>query len=211
MRGVVIVAGLAYGDGGGGIPGLVLGSPRDDAGNLIMLGTGSNSTGRRFTLRTWRSSSGGFWKPTRRVATTSSATDSNPPLPRSPRPPPSRRAPRGRRPAPTTRLKRAWATTSQRSSCSIRGPTPRKLEPSSTGDPPTQDSSTTSATGAIESKRRTPDQWRMPRSHQPRPRHRWAIRELFDAYAHCADRRDAEGQKALFTEDTHFLVYMEGD
>ena len=40
---------------------------------------------------------------------------------------------------------------------------------------------------------------------------RLAIRELFDAYAHCADRRDAEGQKALFTEDTHFLVYMEGD
>jgi nucleoside-diphosphate-sugar epimerase len=40
MRGVVIVAGTAYGDGGGGIPGLVLGSPRDDDGNLIMLGTG---------------------------------------------------------------------------------------------------------------------------------------------------------------------------
>ena len=40
---------------------------------------------------------------------------------------------------------------------------------------------------------------------------RVAIRELFDAYAHCADRRDAEGQKALFTEDTHFLVYMEGE
>jgi nucleoside-diphosphate-sugar epimerase len=40
MRGVVIVSGLAYGDGGGAIPGLVLGSPRDDAGNLIMLGTG---------------------------------------------------------------------------------------------------------------------------------------------------------------------------
>jgi nucleoside-diphosphate-sugar epimerase len=40
MRGVVVVAGLAYGDGGGGIPGLLLGSPRDDAGNLIMLGTG---------------------------------------------------------------------------------------------------------------------------------------------------------------------------
>jgi nucleoside-diphosphate-sugar epimerase len=40
MRGVVIVAGVAYGDGGGGIPGLLLGSPRDDAGNLIMLGTG---------------------------------------------------------------------------------------------------------------------------------------------------------------------------
>jgi len=40
---------------------------------------------------------------------------------------------------------------------------------------------------------------------------RLAIRELFDAYAHCADRRDAEGQKALFTEDTKFLVYMEGE
>jgi nucleoside-diphosphate-sugar epimerase len=40
MRGVVIVAGVAYGDGGGGMPGLLLGSPRDDAGNLIMLGTG---------------------------------------------------------------------------------------------------------------------------------------------------------------------------
>jgi nucleoside-diphosphate-sugar epimerase len=40
LRGVVIVSGVAYGDGGGGIPGLLLGSPRDDAGRLIMLGTG---------------------------------------------------------------------------------------------------------------------------------------------------------------------------
>ena len=40
MRGVVIVSGVAYGDGGGGIPGVLLGSPRDDDGNLIMLGTG---------------------------------------------------------------------------------------------------------------------------------------------------------------------------
>jgi hypothetical protein len=39
---------------------------------------------------------------------------------------------------------------------------------------------------------------------------RLAIRELFDAYAHCADTRDAEGQKALFTEDTRFAVYMDG-
>jgi hypothetical protein len=39
---------------------------------------------------------------------------------------------------------------------------------------------------------------------------RLAIRELFDAYAHCADRRDAEGQKALFTADTRFVVYMDG-
>jgi SnoaL-like domain len=39
---------------------------------------------------------------------------------------------------------------------------------------------------------------------------RLAIRELFDAYAHSADRRDAEGQKALFTTDTRFAVYMSG-
>jgi nucleoside-diphosphate-sugar epimerase len=37
---VVIVSGVAYGDGGGGLPGLLLGSPRDDAGNLVMVGTG---------------------------------------------------------------------------------------------------------------------------------------------------------------------------
>jgi nucleoside-diphosphate-sugar epimerase len=40
MRGVVIVSSVAYGDGGGGMPGLLLGSPRDAGGNLIMLGTG---------------------------------------------------------------------------------------------------------------------------------------------------------------------------
>ena len=37
---------------------------------------------------------------------------------------------------------------------------------------------------------------------------RLAIRELIEAYARCADRRDAEGQMALFTADTHFVVYM---
>ena len=40
MRGVVITSGVAYGDGGGGVPGVLLGSPRDDDGNLIMLGSG---------------------------------------------------------------------------------------------------------------------------------------------------------------------------
>jgi nucleoside-diphosphate-sugar epimerase len=40
IRGAVIVSSVAYGDGGGAIPGLLLGSPRDEAGNLIMLGTG---------------------------------------------------------------------------------------------------------------------------------------------------------------------------
>ena len=37
---------------------------------------------------------------------------------------------------------------------------------------------------------------------------RLALRELVEAYAHCADRRDAKGQMSLFTEDTHFVVYM---
>ena len=37
---------------------------------------------------------------------------------------------------------------------------------------------------------------------------RLALRELVEAYAHCADRRDAKGQMALFTADTHFVVYM---
>jgi hypothetical protein len=37
---------------------------------------------------------------------------------------------------------------------------------------------------------------------------RLAIRELVEAYARCADRRDAKGQMALFTPDTHFVVYM---
>jgi hypothetical protein len=39
---------------------------------------------------------------------------------------------------------------------------------------------------------------------------RLAIRELIDDYAHCADRRDAEGQKALFAIDTRFAVFMSG-
>ena len=38
---------------------------------------------------------------------------------------------------------------------------------------------------------------------------RLALRELVDMYAHCADRRDAKGQMALFTEGTHFVVYMD--
>jgi hypothetical protein len=38
---------------------------------------------------------------------------------------------------------------------------------------------------------------------------RLAIRELLDAYAYRPDRRDATGQMALFTSDTHFVVYMD--
>ena len=38
---------------------------------------------------------------------------------------------------------------------------------------------------------------------------RLAIRELVEAYGYCADRRDAKGQMALFTEDAHFVVFMD--
>jgi hypothetical protein len=37
---------------------------------------------------------------------------------------------------------------------------------------------------------------------------RLAIRQLVEAYAHCADHRDAKNQIALFAEDAHFVVYM---
>ena len=43
----------------------------------------------------------------------------------------------------------------------------------------------------------------------PEAADRLAIRELVEAYAYCADRRDAAGQMALFTPDTHFVVYMD--
>ncbi len=40
---------------------------------------------------------------------------------------------------------------------------------------------------------------------------RIAIRELVDAYARCADRRDAKGQRSFFAEDTRFVVYLAGE
>jgi nucleoside-diphosphate-sugar epimerase len=40
VRGVIPVSSVAYGDGGGMVPSLLLGSPRDPDGNLIMLGAG---------------------------------------------------------------------------------------------------------------------------------------------------------------------------
>jgi hypothetical protein len=43
----------------------------------------------------------------------------------------------------------------------------------------------------------------------PEAADRLAIRELIDAYAHCADRRDPKGQMALFTADTRFLVFYD--
>ncbi|HEY1977675.1 MAG TPA: nuclear transport factor 2 family protein [Candidatus Baltobacteraceae bacterium] len=38
---------------------------------------------------------------------------------------------------------------------------------------------------------------------------RLAIRELVETYAYCADRREAAAQMALFTADTHFVVFMD--
>ena len=38
---------------------------------------------------------------------------------------------------------------------------------------------------------------------------RIAIREVIDKYTYCADTRDAQGQMALFTEDTNFEVFMD--
>lgn len=43
----------------------------------------------------------------------------------------------------------------------------------------------------------------------PEAADRLAVRELVDAYAHCADRRDAKGQMSLFTKDAHFVVFMD--
>jgi nucleoside-diphosphate-sugar epimerase len=40
MRGVVITSSAVYGDAGGGVPRILLASPRDEAGNLVMLGGG---------------------------------------------------------------------------------------------------------------------------------------------------------------------------
>ena len=40
MRTTIIVSSVAYGDGGGALPGLLMYSPRDESGNLIMVGTG---------------------------------------------------------------------------------------------------------------------------------------------------------------------------
>ena len=111
--------GVAYGDGGGGVPGLLLGSPRDDAGNLIMLGTGRQhwpTVHVADLADVFRRA----WKTTRPAATTSSATDRTRPSPSSPRRRPSPPALRARSRVPTTRRGPAWATTSPRSSCSIR-------------------------------------------------------------------------------------------
>lgn len=39
---------------------------------------------------------------------------------------------------------------------------------------------------------------------------RLALRELVDAYARCADRRNLRAQLALFTADARFAVFLDG-
>src|SRR5205814_1092690 len=72
-------------------------------------------------------------------------TRASPNSPRRPRAPPAHRA---RYPAPTKRPGHAWATTSPRSFCSTRAPTPPGPEPNSAGSRPTPASSTSSAKAA---------------------------------------------------------------
>jgi nucleoside-diphosphate-sugar epimerase len=153
LRGVVVVSGAAYGDGGGGIPGVLLGSPRDDQGNLIMLGTGQ-----QHWPTVHAADLADFF---RRVLEHEAAHDYyvignglTPPSPSSLRPPPWQPARQGRYPAPTKRLETASATTSPKSCCSIRASSRPRLEPSSTGPPPTQDLSRNSATEVTATKAR---------------------------------------------------------
>jgi hypothetical protein len=51
----------------------------------------------------------------------------------------------------------------------------------------------------------------MLNSRHPRPRIAWRSASCSTPTRICADRRDAEGQKALFTDDTVFAVYMDGE
>ena len=138
MRGVVILAATTYGDGdgGGGVPGVLLGSPRDDAGNLIMLGDGHQhwSTVHAADLadafrRALESESargryviGNGLHPTVAELTQAAAVAVGAP---------------GAVPAPMRRLVPASATTSPRSCSSTRAPTRPRPEPSSAGARPT--------------------------------------------------------------------------
>ena len=102
MRGAVIVSSTASDDGGGGIPALLLGSPRDDTGNLIMIGTGQQHSSTVY-VADLATSSGAYWKATRHGATTSWATDETRPSRNSLSQPLTRPALQGRSPVPMKR------------------------------------------------------------------------------------------------------------
>jgi len=107
-------------------------SPRDDAGNLIMLGTGQ-----QHWCTVHVADLADFF---RRVLEDDTArgryvigNGSTPTLLNSRRRRPSRPAPREPSPDPTTKLGHGWATTSPESCCSIKAPPRPEPEPNSTG------------------------------------------------------------------------------
>ena len=126
MRGVVITSGVAYGDGGGGVPGVLLGSPRDDDGNLIMLGSGQQH---------WDTvHAADLAEVFRRVLEDESArgryavTDGlNPTVAEITEAAAVAVGAPGASPAPMRRLAHAWATISPKCCCSIRTPRPRRF------------------------------------------------------------------------------------
>ena len=147
VRGVVITSGTAYGDGGGGIPGLLLGSPRDDDGNLIMVGTGRQHWSTvhvadlaEFFRRVLEQDSarGRYVVGDGSNATVAELTDAAAVAAGT----------QVRFPVPTTKHGRVSATTSPRSSSSTRARSRPRLAPSSTGILPARRSSTSFATAA---------------------------------------------------------------
>src|SRR5689334_14068022 len=115
------------------------------------------------------------------------------------------------------RLGPAWGTTSPKSCSSIKALTRPGLEPSSIGIPPVQGWSRSSATEATAKRwpvdqcvRRAGDTMIHTEISPSEVADRTTIRELVDAYAHCAEWRDAEGQRPMFTEDTQFVACMDG-
>ncbi len=147
MRGVVIVSATAYGDGGGGVPGVLLGSPRDDHGNLLMLGTGQQhwSTVHVADLADFfrraledRSARGRYVIANGLTPTVADLTEAAAVATGAP----------GRSPVPKRRPGHAWATTSPKSCCSIRSPTRPRPGPSSIGIRPVRDWSRSFARGA---------------------------------------------------------------
>ncbi len=128
MRGVIIVSGVAYGDGGGGLPGLLLGSPRDDSQDLdCMLWLRRNSAWSTVNVADLAEFFFGLrWKTIQRAAGTSLLTDRTRPLPSSRTPPLLQPVHQERSPAPAMKPGHAWASLSPKSFCSTRAPRRRR-------------------------------------------------------------------------------------
>ena len=196
MRGVVIVSGRRVRGWRGRDPGVLLGSPRDDAGNLIMLGTGQQHWATvhvadlaDFFRRVLESRAArGFYvisdgsSPTVAELTEAAAFAVGAP---------------GAVPGSDDEARGRLGDYFAEVLLLDQGAIAPRPEPSSAGSRPIPRLSTSSAAGRTA---------RAPPSHDvdvtEEAADRRAIRELIDAYAHCADRRDADAQKALFTTDS---------